>query len=156
MIEHNDILGLSEIELGEGENLPPGIHKASWGELVSKYGGNEWRKLLLEGLKAALMNLKNAGCRTVYVDGSFVTGKEIPGDFDALWETEGVDPYKLDPVLLTFDAERSTQKAKYRGEMFPLGYMPDGYGFYMLGFFQIDKETGQRKGIIVLDLEELE
>ena len=69
----------------------------------------------MTGLKDVMTNLKDAGCRTVYIDGSFVTGKEIPGDFDACWEEEGVDPIILDPVLLTFDAGRATQKAKYHG-----------------------------------------
>ena len=59
-----------------------------------------------------LENLKAAGCRTVYVDGSFVTSKELPNDYDACWEEAGVDPETLDPVLLTFDAGRATQKAK--------------------------------------------
>ena len=48
-------------------------------------------------------NLKNAGCLTVYLNGSFVTNKEVPNDFDACWEEDGVDPAVLDPVLLTFD-----------------------------------------------------
>ena len=36
----------------------------------------------------------------VYVDGSFVTEKETPGDFDACWEMDGIDPIKLDPIFL--------------------------------------------------------
>ena len=43
-----------------------------------------------------------AGCRRAYVDGSFVTAKEVPGDFDGCWEAEDVDPDALDPVLLDF------------------------------------------------------
>jgi hypothetical protein len=50
----------------------------------------------------------------------------------------------LDPVLLIFDHQRATQKAKYGGELLPAS------GF--LEFFQIDKEKGTRKGIIALDL----
>ena len=110
----------------------------------------------MAGLKAAMVNLKSAGCRTVYVDGSFVTGKEYPGDFDACWEREGVDPLLLDPVLLTFDAGRAMQKAKYLGELFPASYIADDDGFSFLEFFQVDKETGKRKGIIAIDLGELE
>ena len=110
----------------------------------------------MAGLKAAIVNLKNAGCRTVYVDGSFVTSKGIPGDFDACWEVEGVDPYKLDPVLLTFENGRAAQKAKYLGEMFPAGYIADDDGSYFLEFFQMDKDTGEQKGIIAIDLGEFE
>ena len=57
-------------------------------------------------------SLRLAGCRTVYIDGSFVTNKEIPNDFDACWEEAGVAPELLDPVLLRFDAGRAEQKAR--------------------------------------------
>lgn len=80
--------------------LPPGIHQASRSEFAERYGGTTWRDRLLIGLKAAVDNLKRAGCHTVYVDGSFVTAKEFPNDFDACWEEAGVDPWVLDPALL--------------------------------------------------------
>ena len=136
--------------------LPPGIHKASWGEFTQRYGGNGWRTLLLSGLKAAILNLKNAGCKMVYVDGSFVTNKEIPGDFDACWEEAGVDPIILDPVLLTFENGRAEQKAKYLGELFPASFIADDDGFFFPDFFQTDRDTGMPKGIIAIDLGELE
>ncbi len=110
----------------------------------------------MTGLKAAMVSLKDAGCKTVYVDGSFVTGKERPGDFDACWEEEGVDPIVLDPVLLIFDNGRASQKAKYMGELFPASNIADEDGFSFLEFFQTDKETGRRKGIVAIDLGELE
>ena len=43
----------------------------------------------------------------------------IPGDFDGCWEEAGIDFDLLDPVLLTFDPGRASQKAKYGGELFP-------------------------------------
>jgi hypothetical protein len=39
-------------------------------------------KQLLTGLRLALGNLKLAGCRQVYIGGSFVTDKERPNDYD--------------------------------------------------------------------------
>ena len=104
------------------------------------------------GIKDAAENLKNAGCQTLYINGSFVTNKEVPNDFDACWEEAGVDPVVLDPVLLTFDPGRATQKAKYSGELFPSSAMASRDGFSFLEFFQTDKETGRRKGIIAIDL----
>ena len=101
-------------------------------------------------------NLKDAGCRTVYVDGSFVTAKEVPNDFDACWEEAGVNPFILDPALLTFDPGRITQKAKYLGELFPASAIANTDGFSFLEFFQTDRETGRRKGIIAIDLGGLE
>ena len=142
-------------EFDGGGLLPPGIHKVSWSEIVERFGGTGWRRRLLTGLRTAVDSLKHAGCETIYVDGSFVTRKEIPGDFDACWEVGGVDPTILDPVLLTFDPGRATQKAKYMGELFPASIIADEDGFSFLEFFQIDKETGQQKGIVAIDLREL-
>ena len=132
--------------------LPPDIHWATWREFVSRFGINPRRRQLMAGLRAALDNLKAAGCKTVYLDGSFVTRKEVPNDFDACWEEAGVDPAALDPVLLTFDPGRVTQKAKYMGELFPASAVADGDGFSFLEFFQTDRETGRPKGIVAIDL----
>jgi len=104
------------------------------------------------GLRSALESLARAGCRTAYVDGSFVTDKELPNDFDACWEEEGVDPDLLDPVLLIFDPGRTTQKAKFLGELFPAAFISGEDGLSFLEFFQTDRNTGERKGIIALDL----
>jgi hypothetical protein len=132
--------------------LPRGVHRASWDELVKRFGDNPWRLRLISGLRAALENLKTAGCRTVYVDGSFVTSKNMPNDYDACWEEAGVEPAVLDPVLLTFDPGRATQKAKYMGELFPASVAADTDGLSFLEFFQSDKDTGKPKGIIAIDL----
>jgi hypothetical protein len=52
---------------------------------------------LIEGLAAALEDLSAAGCRRVYINGSFVTGKEAPEDYDLCWSIDGVNPEKLNP-----------------------------------------------------------
>lgn len=92
----------------------------------------------------------------MYVDGSFVTAKEDPGDYDACWEVAGVDPYLLDPVFFTFENGRAAQKARYLGEMFPASTAEGATGTTFLDFFQIDKETGDPKGIVALDLRRLQ
>ena len=136
----------------EGGLLPPGIHWATWDEIAERFGNNPWRQRLVAGLRSAVENLRDAGCRTLYVNGSFVTNKDAPGDFDACWDEEGVDPDALDPVLLTFDPGRATQKAKYLGELFPATALADGDGMSFLDFFQTDKDSGEPKGIIAIDL----
>ena len=135
-------------------NLPPGIHFGAWDELVARFGHTAHRQRLLAGLRAALQSLKYAGCRRVYVDGSFVTAKEQPGDFDGCWEVDGVDPDKLDPVLLEFANRRAAQRAKYFGELFLANAAADPSGTRFIDFFQRDKD-GQPKGIIALDLKDL-
>ena len=106
----------------------------------------------MTGLRAALENLKGAGCRTIYLNGSFVTSKDLPNDYDTCWVEAGVEPAALDPVLLTFDPGRTTQKAKYMGELFPASIIADTGGLSFLEFFQTDKDTRRLKGIIAIDL----
>ena len=93
--------------------LPPGIHWAEWGEVVARFGLTPQRRRLLDGFKVALDNLAAAGCQTVYLDGSFVTRKAEPEDFDACWSSVGVVPEKLLPVLLDFSDGRRAQKARF-------------------------------------------
>ena len=95
-------------------NLPPGIHQATWEEFHLRFGVSETRKKLLEDLAAALHSLQAAGCRLVYIDGSFVTGKPNPGDYDLCWSIESVIPERLDPVLLDFSPSgRRAMKAHW-------------------------------------------
>ena len=139
-------------------NLPPGIHWATWQECVDRFGTTSHRQRLLEGLRIALNALKVVGCQTAYIDGSFLTSKEVPNDFDACWDTKGVDFDLLmltDPTLLNFAHGRAAQKAKYLGELFPADIIESGIGRTFLEFFQIDKKTGNQKGILALDLRRL-
>ena len=95
--------------------------------------------------------MKIAGCKTVFLDGSFVTDKLYPGDFDACWDPAGIDTNKLDPVLLDFSNRRKRQKQKYYGEFFPSSFLADGSRTFV-EYFQMDKDTGGAKGIIRIQL----
>ena len=136
-------------------NLPPGIHVADWAEFTARFDTTPHRLRLLAGLKAALDALRIAGCHRAYIDGSFVTAKQVPGDFDGCWDVHGVDPLLLDPVLLSFANRRAAQKAKYGGELFLAHAMADPAGTRFLAFFQRDKQTGQPKGIVAIDIGNL-
>lgn len=138
-------------------NLPPGIHRATWEEVDKAFGTNSVRMQLLSGLYRAAKELQKAGCSTLYIDGSLVTTKDHPGDFDGCWEPAGVDAEKLDPVLLDFRAKRLAQKVKYGGELFVSSARAEAEPPHrtFLEFFQTDKITGQPKGIIALDLRRL-
>jgi hypothetical protein len=139
----------------EGGNLPPGIHESTWEEIVARFGGTASRRELLAGLQAALASLRDAGCRRVYIDGSFVSAREVPADFDTCWEIAGVDAALLDSVLLDFSNARAAQKERFRGELFPAEAVAAPDGTRYLDYFQRDKLTGEPKGIIALDLENL-
>jgi hypothetical protein len=131
--------------------LPPGVHDASLAEVESRFATNDHRKHLFAGLRAAIEALRLAGCRVIYLDGSFVTGKPNPADFDCCWEAAGVDLGELDPVLLDFSHRRRAQKAKYCGELFPADARASRQHIFV-DFFQVDKYTGSPKGIIRLSL----
>lgn len=137
--------------------LPKGIHWASAVEVHSRFGTNAHRRRLLGGLHRAMRALMTAGCKTVYVDGSFVTSKELPKDYDVAWDASGVIVAKLDPVFDDFSNERAAQKAKYLGEFFPAHYLtslPPSPAFRTyLEFLQIDKDTGDSKGIIGINMK---
>lgn len=124
--------------------------------MSERFGWTPQRRALLSGLRAALDNLKQAGCRVAYVDGSFVTDKLLPNHYDACWEEDGVDAAALDPVLLTFDDYRVVQKSQYLGELFPASSVASPDGTRVFGFFQIDGVTGKPKGIVAIDLRGLE
>lgn len=132
-------------------NLPPGLHRANWREFIRRFGNSPMRVELIDGLRLALQSLKLAGCRQVFIDGGFITDQAVPGDFDGCWDLAGVDPYKLDPVLLDFANKRARQKAKFRGELFPASSPADAKGSTFLEFFQIDR-NGDPKGIVVINL----
>ena len=131
--------------------LPPGLHESPLEEIKERYAYNETRKHLYDGLVKACEALRKAGCKDVYLDGSYVTEKPKPGDFDACWDPTGVDPSLLDPVFLDFSEQRKKQKLKFGGELFPSGARADGLHTF-IEFFKIDKETGNEKGIIHIQL----
>jgi hypothetical protein len=142
-------------DLDTGGNLPSGIHHATWTEIVTRYATSTRRRELLDGLLDALRSLKTAGCRTAYLDGSFVTVEEHPGDFDVCWESAGVIPDRLDPQLQDFSDKCAAQKARYGGELYPADWPAQADGTTYRDFFQRDRVTKQPKGIVALELSGL-
>jgi hypothetical protein len=110
-------------------------------EVKSRYATTPKREQLFEGFEKAVADLRQAGCASIFLDGSFVTDKPNPRDFDVCWDPAGVDQQKLDPVFLDFSNKREAQKKKYGGEFFLVA------GFF-LEFFQEDQHVGKPKGII--------
>ena len=134
--------------------LPVGIHWATLAEVSHRFGVNSHRERLLNGFCRAIAALEAAGCKAVYLDGSFVTDKPTPSDFDACWEMTGVSIPLLDKVFLDFTNMRAAQKAKYCGEFFPTIAVAQSTPHFrtFLEFFQTDKNTGDDKGIIGIRL----
>nr|WP_245428193.1 hypothetical protein [Roseiarcus fermentans] len=116
------------------------------------FATDAWRRELFDGLVDACGSLLRAGCRTVYLDGSYVSGKPKPGDFDACWDPSGVNRALLDAVFLQFQNGREAQKRRFKGEFFPSSMMCTDVGQAFVDFFQIDRFTGKQKGILSIQL----
>lgn len=143
-------------EFNKKGNLPAGIYDASWNEMKERFGHNERRKDMMENLRIALYCYKSAGCKIVYIDGSFVTNKSFPNDIDCVWDTTGVKSERLDNTLKDFSSQgRKRQKVIFDSEFFPSTILVDKSNSSFLDFFQKDKETGDPKGIISLNLDGL-
>ena len=98
--------------------LPVGVHIASREEFRARFLWNAYRDRLFETALPAFDLLRAAGVRRIWIDGSFVTEKERPGDVDVLWDDAYVDYDKLDPIFDDFDNGRAAQKAQFRAEFF--------------------------------------
>ncbi|MFC1782421.1 DUF6932 family protein [Planctomycetota bacterium] len=135
---------------GPWKVLPPGVHNATLQEIEARFASSEHRKQLFFGFRNGVIALQKAGCRKILLDGSFITEKPFPADFDACWDPKGVDISKLDPVFLDFRYRRKKQREVFYGEFFPANFHANGKRFFF-EYFQIDRHTGNAKGIICIE-----
>lgn len=132
--------------------LPPGEHEANWDEIEARFGWTLRRRQLLDGLVDGLAVLAQANCSLVWLDGSFVTDKDEPGDFDCVWSPTGVDRQLLEhiaPELLDLTNHRAAQKIRFGGEFLP-NVTEGASGQQFAAFFQTDRD-GTSKGIVIID-----
>lgn len=134
--------------------LPFGIHWSTIEEIKEKLCFSEKRIQLVAGLELAIISLKSAGCKTIYLDGSFSTSKKLPGDIDVCWELGIVDLnilFAIEPVFFDFTFKRKAQKDKFGCEFFPADSIAEPPDKTYFNFFQQDKD-GNPKGIIGLKI----
>lgn len=118
------------------------------------FGHGSHRARLFDGLSLACRSLARSGCSRLWLDGSFVTSKAAPGDYDACWDPDGVIPDLLDPILLDWSViGRLRMKAKYLGDLFIAG-TEESSGLPFVRFFRKDRD-GAPKGIVVLNPGEM-
>ena len=133
--------------------LPAGVHPMEWGLFVMRFGWNNRRRFLIGGMHRALSNLRSAGCSAAIVDGSFVSAKDEPGDYDLAFDPVGVIGSLVDPVLRRHDDQRKAMKAKYFGDVFPWGAIACTKTHLIYrDFFQRDR-SGIAKGVVLLNVK---
>ena len=137
------------MEFNQNGTLEPGIHKMSWEEFYNFFSFSEHRKILLWGLEKIYFSLREIGATHFYIDGSFVTSKKYPGDWDACFDAPKHILYEIrDKYLLP---SRNKIKERYGGDLFYVDSEADEYGLKFLDFFQQIKENPKKKkGIVEL------
>lgn len=142
--------------LDKNGRLPPGRHEATLEELQDMFVYNAKRREIFEGLLKLVAVLRSVNVYTIYIDGSFATSKERPGDVDVCWqEATGTNydyEYQNAPILVPNMANRKYHKDVFKADIFPADIVEQNSKKYFLDFFQSDKDTGERKGIIKIDL----
>lgn len=134
-------------------NLPPGIYECTLEEFEKRFVNGIKRIQIYEGMKKLIIDLKKIGCNAIYIDGSYVTKKRLPNDFDACWDNTGIDYYR---VITSFPElnpkNRLLQNTKYFADVFPAYMKEIDHKVYFIDFFQVDKTTGTAKGIIKIKI----
>ena len=146
---------------GDHGELPPGEHLATIAEVEKEFGKSTNRRILLmSGLRKAIDEFRKAGVKRIYLDGSFVTGKDEPEDIDGCWSIEGLEQANLDKMDSDFWnhptplAARECQKrikAKYYLDFYFAEMIEAGSMKPFPKFFQVNR-VGDPKGIIRIDL----
>lgn len=132
--------------------MPEGVHPATWAEVEQAFAYNRRRAAQFDGLRRGAEDLRSAGCARLWLDGSYVTIKPVPGDFDVVWDPTDVEYSLLAPALRDMSAGRRQQKLVYGGEFLP-NTLELASGQLFLDFFQNNLRTGGRKGVIEIDLK---
>ncbi len=129
---------------------PPRAHGTTMVEIEGCYDFNGHRRRLVDRLNKALENLKAAGLRQVWSDGSFFTSEAEPDDVDGCWDPVDDDPDRLDRLLLEFDDAKASMKKYYGVDFFP-NIIEGASGEIFYKFFQYDSDMYQI-GILLLNL----
>ena len=130
--------------------LPEGTHDATLDEIEARYAITAHRETLFECFSDWVDHMRSAGCHTFHLDGSYITNKDHPDDYDALWDTRGVDTSLIHPCLLAYPKDRDAIKDRFGGDIFPDHAIPEGSISFYLDRFQREtrEDVPRRKGII--------
>jgi hypothetical protein len=129
----------------ENGNLPPGIHVATITEVETRFANNNYRKRLFQGLLRVLEILRDCNCPEVHLNGSYITTKSEPGDYDLCYEPAGM---KATEEFKQFLLTRETRKAEHLGDIFPRMPQPP-YEMDHVEDWQTDRDRdGEVKGIV--------
>lgn len=121
--------------------LPEGEFPASLKEIESRFGTESFRRReIFSGLVFVIERLRSFGVETIWIDGSFVTDKQRPGDVDVAYEI----PADADPSSWGLLAPN------VRPELFKLQRVDLLPGRHFRDYFMRDQDD-RPKGIVRLE-----
>lgn len=152
------------------DRLPPGLHRATLAEirgaLVEAFPGSKTRRPIFDSwtlLRQAIRRIIEP--EREWVDGSYVTRKQNPGDVDLVTHLNGLDLEALCPVdqtLLRGLIAGHASRDLHRCDSFPLVVYPEGHPAHAayqeaLGhwerWFGHDRD-GSPRGIVEVDRDD--
>lgn len=82
-------------EFNEHGLLPEGIHDCTMDEAYARFGTNDQRRRIWNGLKGCIraMNFFGINKGSIVLAGSYVTDKVVPGDIDLILPVDMFDPH---------------------------------------------------------------
>jgi hypothetical protein len=135
--------------------LPPGEWQTNLDEIEEKLAWSGRRRELLAGLRKALSLMGSCGVERVYLDGSFVTDKDRPGDIDGCYDLAAdateEDLRRLEPIWPPNPWNRAEAKDRFGVDFFPAATEELGSGMPFKRFFKRDRE-GRERGVLVVEL----
>lgn len=136
---------------GSYKYLPPGDHEATLSEVESAFGSSGFkRRQLMDGLREVATRLWGLGVETIWVDGSFISSKERPGDVDVIYvRPDGVDTSGWG---LLSPSRREEAKEYFKCDLWEHpahGRHAGGRAMPLKHFFETDSD-GTKKGHILL------
>ena len=134
--------------------LPEGHHAATWQEVALRFGGEAGsrRAAILSSLlrwRDAVVAKGMAGL--VILDGSFISSKEAPGDFDLffLYDEAAEALLRTDPEARLLTDHQACQTLGFQGDVFALPASLQKFSPTLSGLDMFDSDRqGTPKGVV--------
>lgn len=117
------------------------------------FGYNEPRRRIIESALVFFKLFKSVGCRTIYITGSFLSKKQIPGDIDICIDASNLDYralLKKDPEFLT---GKNIETIKKEHKCHFAAFFDSG-SRHILNNYKKDRQ-GNPRGFVLLDLNDI-
>jgi hypothetical protein len=137
--------------------LPEGVHECEPPEVVASFCANAARATVWGRFEGFLQwAADKPGPVGIYVDGSFVTDKPLPGDIDIALDITDLPPEQQNEWIVAFHREHARVKREFRTDFYPFirGQEHDFTAFFQ--YLRVDEAItrgvpdGTRKGILRL------